>query len=109
MATRWRKGRCGRSDQGCAGKAKEEGGVSELGKPLTPQEVAALPDGTEVMVRWTGGNGPHGYKIRREGNLVCTDNLYRDELRFVGPSQPHTEVWLGWTDHARGLRSAREV
>ena len=31
---------------------------------LTQAEVDALADGTEIEVRWIGGNGPHRYILR---------------------------------------------
>jgi hypothetical protein len=31
---------------------------------LTLAEVEALPDGTRVYVKWSGGNGPFWYVIR---------------------------------------------
>ena len=33
---------------------------------LTQEQVDALPDGTQVFVKWAGGNGPHEYSIGRD-------------------------------------------
>ena len=32
--------------------------------PMKPSEIRALPDGTKVLIRWIGGNGPHPYTLR---------------------------------------------
>lgn len=31
---------------------------------LAMEELRRLPDGSEVMVTWSGGNGPHRYVLR---------------------------------------------
>lgn len=31
--------------------------------PLTPAEIRALPAGSEVLIQWSGGNGPYLYEI----------------------------------------------
>jgi hypothetical protein len=33
-------------------------------KLLSQQQVNELPDGTRVVITWTGGNGPHIYTTR---------------------------------------------
>ena len=69
--------------------------MSERDHPyLTQDEVDALPEGTEVVVTWSGGNGPHTYRIVHVNGEVCTDNVYRDRLDFVGEKQPFTQVRL---------------
>lgn len=66
-----------------------------MSDPLTEEQVAELAEGTEVEVTWSGGNGPHRYRIviGHDGKR-CTDNLYQDPLDFVGPEQPYTVVRL---------------
>jgi hypothetical protein len=65
------------------------------GTPLTEEEVAVLAADTEVEVTWSGGNGPHRYRIwiDRDG-MRCVDNIYHDPLDFIGPEQPYTVVRL---------------
>jgi hypothetical protein len=77
--------------------AQEHGGgfgawSKNAGPMLTADEVAALPDGTEVEVVWSGGNGPHRYHIRHVRGQVCVDNIYTDPLTFVGSERFHTRV-----------------
>jgi len=33
---------------------------------LSAEEIAALPNGTRIIVTWDGGNGPHEYVIRND-------------------------------------------
>lgn len=66
---------------------------------LTEEEALALPDGTEVEITWSGGNGPHRYFICRDarGNVsVKTGGSvdYIHSLRFVGKEPYHTHVRL---------------
>ena len=74
------------------------------GTPLTEDEVAQLPDGTPVVVIWTGGNGPHPYVIHAcsrdpETRYVWdgkTEQLrHYNPLRFVGTERYNTRVWSG--------------
>ena len=30
---------------------------------LTPEELAALPEGSPITVLWSGGNGPYRYRL----------------------------------------------
>lgn len=30
---------------------------------LTDETIRQLPEGTPIMVKWSGGNGPHPYKL----------------------------------------------
>ena len=41
-----------------------------MNKYLTLDEILKLPDGTLVVVIWSGGNGPHEYKTVRRGDRV---------------------------------------
>lgn len=72
----------------------------EQGGLLTQQEVDGLLDGTVVMVKWSGGNGPHRYVVRRFGCRayaclaedadVCSDFI----LYPVGRERCHCRVFL---------------
>jgi hypothetical protein len=73
----------------------------EQARLLTQEEVDALPEDTEVMVKWTGGNGPHRYKIaRRNGTtfaelITCTAVCGGDRrLVAVGNDRCHDRVFL---------------
>lgn len=76
------------------------------GEPLTSEEVAALGDGTSIIVKWSGGNGPHRYTVAHLGDDVVAatdDELVRGRLDiekslvppigFVGRERYHTRVW----------------
>ena len=36
---------------------------TEADRLLSQAEVNALPEGTDVLIKWHGGNGPHPYEI----------------------------------------------
>lgn len=62
------------------------------GKLLTQDEVDGLPEGTPVLITWSGGNGPHRYTIKRFYNYAIAkeaDSL----IDFIGP-HPLTMVSL---------------
>ena len=64
---------------------------------LDNEALAQLPDGTRIVVTWSGGNGPHRYVLRRDqfGALYTeTDFAYgntRHLLDMIGP-HPLTQV-----------------
>lgn len=75
--------------------------------PLTQAEVDALPEGTRVRVKWSGGNGPHDYILRRDsfGAYGLTEQQDADpaeRYRYIGldgklwpvGEHPLTQVWL---------------
>lgn len=75
-----------------------------MSEPLTPDEIDALPDGTEVEILWSGGNGPHRYllvKDERGRSYALSPHedphgpmrYYNPLGSFVGP-RPRTEVRL---------------
>ena len=83
---------------GCGAECAEVGGV-KVGDYLTGEEVRQLPEGVFVEVVWSGGNGPHRYRLIREGERVCVDTIYRDALDIPGtivalPPTPLTTVRL---------------
>lgn len=81
---------------------------------LTSDQIAALPVGTEIMVTWSGGNGPHKYTVdRRNSVTLARPTDFRTGERtpmhlsidsFLGPS-PLTQVRLArageetWNPH----------
>lgn len=67
--------------------------MTDFAPGITADEANALPHGTLVWIRWSGGNGPHTYTIERHGSIVCV-NETRTPLTFVGPLPPFTQVWL---------------
>ena len=79
-----------------------------LGEPLTAEQIRELPDGTEVVITWCGGNGPHPYRILvdYEGHRHV-ESLYPDRLlEYDGVSgklmvKPLHRVTLGWDDFTR--------
>lgn len=64
--------------------------------PLTQAEVDALPDGAEIIVTWSGGNGPHRYTVTVDEHgrraVFCHAALV-GLLERVGPA-PLTHVSL---------------
>lgn len=75
---------------------------------LTPADIRALPSGTEVLVQWSGGNGPWLYEITPksydgqppffiEAYSVHKNRPhgYPDQRIYVGTllSWNHEEVW----------------
>jgi hypothetical protein len=70
--------------------------MSELkhNKLLSQEEVNLLPIGTKVIVTWTGGNGPHKYKIaeHRKDGPVTNIGIKNGHLDFVGKESYHTHV-----------------
>lgn len=70
-------------------------------KRLTQAEVEALPVGTRVYVKWSGGNGPYWYIMGADkwGNrTIDTDfrgrNVVMDHVSnaFIGAKAPWTTV-----------------
>ena len=49
----------------------------EAGRCLGPDDLASLSDGDRVSVVWGGGNGPHVYTAKSEGEhvLACADGV----------------------------------
>jgi hypothetical protein len=79
------------------------GVVEDPEPPLTAEEVAILPEMTPVIVIWSGGNGPHRYRItvNRYGTRHAWVPLaHNEQMRFynpldhVGQERFHTRVWL---------------
>jgi hypothetical protein len=83
---------------------KRERSTSKLGgEPLTAGQVEGLPDGTEVEIIWSGGNGPHRYRIQRDRHgVVRIDNIYRDQIGILG-RHPLTEVRVVPPEDVRGI------
>ena len=64
---------------------------------LTMEEVVELEPGTRIVVTWSGGNGPHEYKVGRWYDEVVACCLPPSEgirhlLDFIGPASPFTVV-----------------
>jgi hypothetical protein len=72
-------------------------------EPLTAEEVDQLPDGTSIIVTWSGGNGPHRYVLhvdrwgRRYAAVVPEHDptgAFRTYNPLVGVGAwPRTRVW----------------
>jgi hypothetical protein len=86
-------------------------GVHE-GKLLTQEQVDELEEGTWVLITWSGGNGPHNYRITVDNNgnrYACGADYFdtpEDPLRFynpidfVGHERFHTWASLTEPQHA---------
>ncbi|KKW13330.1 MAG: hypothetical protein UY48_C0002G0021 [Candidatus Gottesmanbacteria bacterium GW2011_GWB1_49_7] len=70
---------------------------------LTMDELQRLPEGTTIMVVWSGGNGPYRYTLTFTPLGACAQapNICY-LLAFVGKAHCHTRVWLD-EPRARGL------
>jgi hypothetical protein len=70
---------------------------------LTQEEADALPDGTEVIITWSGGNGPHRYVIHVVGRMRFAGDPRNDNpLTFVGTERFHTHVQLADPEEPHG-------
>ena len=68
--------------------------ISDL---LSQAEVDALEEGALIDVTWTGGNGPHEYRVgikhgRRYAMLFGADGHVVGALDFVGKAGYYTHV-----------------
>jgi len=63
---------------------------------LTQEEVNNLPVGTRIIVHWSGGNNNCQYDIEghREDGTAFINNIYKNNLKFVGIDPPKTQVRL---------------
>lgn len=60
---------------------------------LTQDELEQLPDGTEIVVTWSGGNGPHRYKLTNNERNGPT--IYGKYGNWIGdPHARSDKVWL---------------
>jgi hypothetical protein len=74
------------------------------GPLLSAQQVADLDHGTEVEITWSGGNGPHRYRVHqslgdtfavplREWDAGESGRLWLyNPITFIGAEQFHTRV-----------------
>ena len=65
-------------------------------KALTQAEVDALPEGADVWVKWSGGNGPLRYRVTHRCGRPSADTVppsYAHSLEPCG-EHPLTQVWL---------------
>lgn len=78
-------------------------GVMNEATPLTEDELLALADGTEIVITWSGGNGPHrGIVFVERGQPYYVPRhedphgplRHYNPITFVGPASPFTRVWL---------------
>ena len=72
-------------------------------EPLTMEEVEKLEDGAQVIITWSGGNGPWQYTVRTTqwGPAAMSDwEVEHDKvdlhklMTLVGSEKFHTHVWL---------------
>lgn len=103
------------SDHGCVTEGTI-GRAHHLGEPLTAEQIRLLPDGTEVVVTWAGGNGPHAYRIlvdsagdRRVQTVNADPLLPWDGTDRAHPAQgcPLNRVTEGWDGPTRELAESR--
>ena len=83
-------------------KMRDEWRTKYAEELLTQAQVDRLPDGAEVEIVWSGGNGPHRYVIHRDerfdGPLAWTgrdgEHPLMGGITFVGSERYHTQVRL---------------
>src|SRR5712692_2606510 len=95
-----RAGPGGRPRSSRADLAKKAG-VTEASLSMT--EIQALPEGARIIVAWSGGNGPHEYRVHwhRGEPYAQTEEEHRQGrvdvekwlTYYVGPRRPFTRVW----------------
>lgn len=68
-------------------------------KPLTPEEIMALPDGARVVVVWDGGNGPYEYVVSRDERPGAI-------IGFAVPDYP--KLCVGWQMDAKHVWLVKE-
>jgi hypothetical protein len=72
---------------------------------LTQEEVDGLPEGALATITWSGGNGPHRYKVVVDcgERFAVPERLYNrgdrairtyNPIDFVGAERYHTHVSL---------------
>lgn len=69
---------------------------------LSQEQVDALAEGTRVMIKWSGGNGPHEYRVKNFHGLAHTldespaGSQLMHPITFVSnqPGSPLTRVFL---------------
>jgi len=68
---------------------------------LSQEQVDLLPDGSLVIITWSGGNGPHEYVTKKYCDSVYVLSCVTGEINFgagpvdfVGDKKPFTLVTL---------------
>ena len=66
------------------------------GEWLTEGQVAGVPEGTVVWVKWSGGNGPHRYRLQRDpwGRVGVVGPGDAWQLLGAVGDAPGTQVWV---------------
>lgn len=86
------------------------GRATHIGDPLTVDQITQLPDQAEVVITWSGGNGPWPYRITVDAEGArCADTTDRAPLLTFGPEQrvPLHRVTNRWDDQARQWYEAK--
>lgn len=65
----------------------------EQARLLTQEQVDSLPDGAEIYVKWSGGNGPAKYEISSKPSEFGIKRVHRNELTFIGKNRCHNRVF----------------
>lgn len=79
---------------GCTLPGKN-GSAVHRGKPLSVDQIRALPEGAEVVVTWSGGNGPHLYRVAIDAfGERCVNGFIDPLLRWAGQKVPLNRVTL---------------
>lgn len=96
-------------EHGCE-TAGKHGRAHHLGQPLTVERIRELPDRAEIVVTWSGGNGPWPYRVLVDAwGVRLVETIYCDPLLSHGPDQtvPLHRVTLGWDDESRAWADER--
>jgi len=83
-------------------KPGRSGRAAHLGDPLTAEQIGGLPDGTEVVITWCGGNGPHPYRV-----LVDSAGGRRAESLYADVIGPLNRVTIGWDHETRAWHESK--
>lgn len=86
------------------------GMANHHGEPLTVAEIRELPDGAEIVITWSGGNGPWPERVLVDRHGVRrTESLHCDPLLQPYDDQeiPLHRITLGWDDASRAWADGR--
>ena len=94
-------------ERGCWTSGTVGSAVHE-GDPLTVEQIRALPKGAEVVVTWSGGNGPHRYHIAHRDATVYA--AVRSPFLLVAPllARPDQRIPLHRVTVDARLRASSE-
>lgn len=85
---------------------------AHLDDPLTVDQIRELPDGAEVVITWSGDNGPWPYRILvNQTGERHVESLHCDPILQPWPPgeqvKPLHRITLGWDDDTRAWHDGK--